>query len=44
MSASLWQIFGVNPRTVVDVLSAALTPVIAVVTVLIAYQQRRKGK
>ena len=45
MATSGWQFLGdVNPRTVVDVFSAALTPTIALIAVYIAYQQWRINK
>jgi hypothetical protein len=45
MDVHPWELLAeINPRTVVDVLEAALTPVIAVVTVLIAYNQWRVNK
>jgi hypothetical protein len=45
MGAHLWEILaGINPRTVVDVFSALLTPVIAIVTAFVAYQQWKVNK
>ena len=45
MAAGVWQFLGdINPRTVVDVLSALLTPTIAVIATYVAYQQWRVNK
>ncbi len=45
MATGAWQFLGdVNPRTVVDVLSALLTPTIAVIATYVAYQQWRVNK
>lgn len=45
MTASFWQFLTeINPRTVVDVLSAGLTPTIAVIATYVAYQQWRINK
>lgn len=45
MEGCLWQFLTeVNPRAVVDVFSAALTPMIGIATIYIAYQQWRTNK
>ena len=45
MATGAWQFLGdINPRTVVDVLSALLTPTIAVIATYVAYQQWRVNK
>ena len=45
MAAGVWQFLGgITPRTVVDVLSALLTPTIAVIATYVAYQQWRVNK
>jgi hypothetical protein len=42
MAAGVWQFLGcINPRTIVDVLGALLTPTIAFITTYVAYQQWR---
>lgn len=45
MTSGKWQFLGdINPRTVVDVMSALLTPTIAVIATHVAYQQWRVNK